>query len=91
MPVLLWDLTEMNGSANEVAHSSGRGSSFDARDYEQDHGAPLELIRERLLIQKHPRIVELFVELVLHFSYTADYAVQVRIPREHNERCISFA
>ena len=64
---------------------------FDARHYNRNHGAPLELIRERLLIQKYPWIVEFLVELVLHFSYTADYAVQVRVPREHNERCVGLA
>lgn len=60
-----------------------------ARDDVRD--ARLELVREWLLVEERPRVLELAVELVLELAHAADRAVDVAVPREHENRRVCAA
>ncbi|KAJ7314988.1 hypothetical protein DFH08DRAFT_425020 [Mycena albidolilacea] len=47
--------------------------------------APLKILRERLLVQKHPGIGTVLIELVLHLPHARERASEVRVAREHEE------
>ena len=50
--------------------------------------ALLELERERHLVEERPRVVVFVVELCLERVHAHDYALQVAVPRQHQQRCV---
>ena len=48
--------------------------------------ARLELVAKLLLVQEHPRILELPIKPVLRLPHALQHAIQVAIPREHKHR-----
>ena len=51
----------------------------------------LEFLRERLLVQEHPRVPKLLIEPVLQPPYAPDGVVHVGVPREHEDRGVRAA
>ena len=97
-PVLVRYLTELDLTTDDVAKSprTTNVSAYSAKpgtrpialhppaERGREWGnVPFELIRERLLVQEHPRILELPIEPILRFPHALQHAIQVTIPREH--------
>ena len=57
-------------------------------DHNEKGDALLELIRERLFVEKDVGITETLVEAVFHLFETLHHALEIAIPCQHDDGCI---